>query len=374
MIRTTMIVWMVVALAACARPPVNVIGVDNPTVPAASVEGAVRETVYVATSRQRVDDPSVLFGADRDTDDLNFFRVEVSIPPEHQPGMVERPEVLPPDPRRDFLILEPEIIADKAGFSRSLDRELATRPVDERDIMLFVHGFNTDLVLSILRAAQIKHDSGFEGIPVVFAWASAAKAIDYVYDLNSALQARDWLIDTADAVTVTRTPGVSVLAHSMGNMLTVEAMRQAQLQGRFNRYGKLKNIILASPDIDVDLFKRQLSVFPKDERTFYVLISANDKALDLSRRLAGGVNRVGNDDAEDLADLGVTVIDLTEINDTNSLNHSKFADSPEIVQLIGKRLNAGDSLTERSSGGVLSNVTGAAQVLTGGAGNIVVLN
>jgi esterase/lipase superfamily enzyme len=373
----TRLAWILAAvfiLTACARPPVNVIGVDNPQVPAASVAGAVRETVYVATSRQRVEDPTVLFGKGRVTDDLNFFRVEVSIPPEHQSGMIERPEFLPPDPRKDFLILDPEIIADKTSFTRSLDRELAARPVAERDTMLFVHGYNTDLPLAIMRAAQIKHDSGFDGIPVVFAWASAAKTTEYVYDLNSALQARDWLIDTAEAVAVTRTPGLSVVAHSMGNLLTVEAMRQDQLQTGFNSSGKLKNIILASPDIDVDLFKRQLSVFPKDARKFYVLISADDKALAVSRRLAGGVNRVGNDDAEDLAELGVTVIDLTQIDDTNSLNHGKFADSPEIVQLIGKRLNEGDSLSAQSSGGLISNVTGAAQVLTGGGGNIVVFN
>ena len=63
----------------------------------------------------------------------------------------------------------------------------------------------------------------------------------------------------------------------------------------FNASGKLENIILASPDIDIDVFKTQLKVFPKSKRRFYVLISENDKALAVSRRLAGGVPRVGND-------------------------------------------------------------------------------
>jgi esterase/lipase superfamily enzyme len=353
---------------------VNVIGVDNPKVPAASVEGAVRETVYVVTTRERVADPTVLFGTGRVQENPNFFRVQVSIPPEHQTGMIERPEFLPPDPRTDFMILEPEIIADKTSFTRSLDRELAARPPAQRDTMLFVHGYNTDLPLAILRAAQLKHDSGFEGVPVVFAWASQAKTTGYVYDLNSALQARDWLIEAGRAVIQTRTPGLSIVAHSLGNFLTVEAMRQLQLENGFNTSRKINNVILASPDIDIDLFKRQMSVFPRDARKFYVLISANDKALGFSRSLAGGVSRVGNDDAEDLADLGVTVIDLTQVSDTNSLNHSKFADSPEIVQLIGKRLNAGDSLSSQPKGGLASNVAGAAQVLTGGGGNIVVFN
>lgn len=374
MTRLAWILAAVLILPACTRAPVNVIGVDNPQIPAATVEGTVRETVYVVTTRESVADPTVLFGTDRVQDNPNFFRVEVSIPPEHQTGMIERPEFLPPDPRKDFLILDPEMIADKASFTRSLDRELAAQPPAQRHTMLFVHGFNTDLPLAIMRAAQFKHDTGFDGIPVVFAWASAGQAYQYVYDINSALQARDWLIDAAEAVVQTRTPGLSIVAHSMGNLLTVEAMRQDQLEDGFNSSHKLENIILASPDIDIDLFKRQLSVFPRDARKFYVLISANDKALGFSRTLAGGVSRVGNDDAEDLADLGVTVIDLTQVADTNSLNHSKFADSPEIVQLIGKRLNAGDSLSAPRRRGVAANVTGAARVLTGGGGEIIVFN
>ena len=59
----------------------------------------------------------------------------------------------------------------------------------------------------------------------------------------------------------------------------------------------------------------------------------------VSRRLAGGVPRVGAANTEELEDLGVTVIDLSEIDDSSSGSHSKFAGSPEVVRLIGKGLN-----------------------------------
>jgi len=39
-------------------------------------------------------------------------------------------------------------------------------------------------------------------------------------------------------------------------------------------------------------------------------------------------------------------MDLSKLDDTSSLNHTKFANSPDIVQLIGRRLNEGDSFVD----------------------------
>ena len=39
------------------------------------------------------------------------------------------------------------------------------------------------------------------------------------------------------------------------------------------------------------------------------------------------------------------MIDLTKLKTEGSSNHAKFAESPEIVQLIGQRLVNGQSLT-----------------------------
>lgn len=241
-------------------------------------------------------------------------------------------------------VSEPLVYQKRDDFLSDVRGALAERPRKDRDILLFVHGFNTSLTDALLRIGQFVDDSGFEGVPVLFSWASHGKLLDYVYDLNSALHARDGLIDTAELLGRTRTRNFDIIAHSMGNFLTVEAMRQAKLEGVYNATGRIGSVILASPDIDLDVFRRQMSVFDKNEKAFYVLISDDDKALSTSRFLAGGINRVGDADAEELAKLGVTVIDLTQIDDANSLHHTKFADSPEVVQLLGSEILKGDSL------------------------------
>jgi esterase/lipase superfamily enzyme len=366
-----LIAVLLASLAACGSPPDNIIGVDNPLTPASSVEGTTLQTVFVATTRQLAEDPTVFYSTDREPVGINFSKVVVSIPPDHTVGTIKRPTSLPPNPKKEFVILDPVSFEGNNAFRNALNGALGERPRNEREVLLFVHGYNTDLPGAILRTAQFAHDSGFDGVPVLFTWASRGKTLQYVYDLNSALHARDELIVAAELLASTRATGLNLVAHSMGNLLTVEAMRQDQLLGGFNNSRKIKSIVLASPDIDAELFAKQLQPFPREARKFFVLISENDKALAVSRKIAGGIDRVGDEPGGELAKLGVTVIDLTKIDDTSSLNHTKFANSPEIVQLIGERMNEGDSFVASNNQGLGQNLPAAAQLLTGSAEAII---
>ena len=160
------------------------------------------------------------------------------------------------------------------SFVAGLDKELVRLPKQDRNVLLFVHGYNTTLAAAILRTAQFVEDANFDGIALLFTWASRGSALSYVYDINSALHARDALLETAIAVNNSKAAAFDVLAHSMGNLLTVEAMRQAQLKGLYNKHGRVRTVVLASPDIDKDVFAKQISVFPKEQRNFFVLIFA----------------------------------------------------------------------------------------------------
>jgi esterase/lipase superfamily enzyme len=331
------------ALGGCQMLPEDVFGVDNASKPAASVSGTRLHQIYIATTRQADPDPNVMFTSAR-SKTVNYARVTVSIPPNHVPGTVQRPKKLPPDPAKEFVVLDPIRFSGGIELTAAVDAALAARPEEDRTVLLFVHGYNTTATAAVMRIAQFVQDSGFRGVPVLFSWASRGKTVDYVYDMNSALQARGAFIEVADALSATKAKDFGIVAHSMGNLLTVEGMRQIKLLGKFNRKGRLATVILASPDIDVDLFEQQISVFPPEERNFFILISRDDKALAVSRKIAGGIDRVGDSQASRLAAMGVTVIDLSQVSDRSSLNHTKFADSPEMVQLIGRRLNAGDQL------------------------------
>ena len=176
------------------------------------------------------------------------------------------------------------------------------------------------------------------------------------------------MLDAAIAISEdTNVRQIDILAHSMGNFLTVEAMRQRALTGKFNASRRINSVILAAPDIDIDLFQRQLEWLKPGDPPVYVLTSADDKALRLSRRIAGNVDRVGAAKPEELAGLGLTVIDLSEVSDTESIHHTKFAGAPEVVQLIGEGILAGATLPASE------DIDSPLEVISGAAAGILIL-
>lgn len=331
------------AATGCSRPP-DLVGVDNAKVPVASVQGASHEKIFIMTTREASEVVGALFSAER-APELGLASVEVSIPPNHVSGKIERPKRLPPDPRTEFAVVDPLIYRDDAAFISQLNVELLKRPAGQREILLFVHGYNTTTSDAILRLGQFVKDTGFTGVPVLFTWASAARTSRYVYDLNSALVARSKLKVMDDILLRTRVDRVNILAHSMGTFLTMEGLVDMELSGRLRARGKIDTVILASPDIDIDLFRTQVELLPRAVRDkIYVLVSQDDYALRASRIVAGGVPRVGATDAEALYGLGITVIDLSQIEDSAAGSHGKFSGSPEVVQLISRGLDASPNI------------------------------
>lgn len=324
-------------LSACTRPP-DLIGIDNPETPVSSVAEATQRKIFLASTREETETAGALFSEFRSRE-LGLASVQVSIPPNHVVGELERAKRLPPDPAREFAVIDPVIYDNEAAFIASLNRELAQFPRGKRDILFFVHGYNNTTSDAVLRLAQFAHDTNFEGVAVLFDWASAASVTRYVYDLNSALVAREKIPEISSIMLRSNANSVDIFAHSMGSLLTMEGMKDAALKGQLNATQRISSITLASPDIDMDLFRSQLRQIDIKLDKFFVLLSEDDSALKISRRIAGGVPRVGAADIDELAELGVIAIDLSEIDDSRSGSHNKFAGSPEVVQLIGNGLN-----------------------------------
>lgn len=347
--------------SSCARPP-ELVGIDNAKTPVESVVGASKRKIFMVTTRE-ASEVTGAFYSDERAPELGFASVTVSIPPTHVIGQIERPKRLPPDPRTEFAIIDPVIYDTDEVFISRLNRELAKLAPKDRNVLFFVHGYNNTVSDSLLRIAQFSEDTGFRGVPVLFSWASAARASRYVYDLNSALIARPRILETAAILRRSNAEGVSLFAHSMGAFLTIEAMVQAELSGEYRKNsGRLDNVMLAAPDIDLDLFKTQLALLDRQNRNIFVFISRDDTALNFARRLSGGVVRAGAATDEDLEGLGVTIIDLSKVDDSSSGTHSKFAGSPEVVQLIGNSLRQ-DNFTKPSRAPTLVDVLDGVPVL-----------
>lgn len=300
---------------------------------------AAKHEIFVATTRDKDADQRVVFGRDR-SDMLAFARVGVTVPKNHEIGRIERADGgKPGDPAKDFTATDLTIFDSGQAFTTAVASQ------GER-VLVFVHGYNTGFDDGIYRLTQIAHDTKYPGTPVLFSWASGAKTRDYVYDKDSSTAARDDLETTLVMLSKSpRVKSIDVIAHSMGNWLAMEALRQLAIAGNRDLGGKLGYVVLASPDIDVDIFKKQMMRYGKPDRPFVVLLSADDKALKFSSFIAGQKARVGDDaNADELAALGVTVVDLSGTESGDKLNHAKFADNPVLVQLLGERLRMPESL------------------------------
>ena len=332
-------VSLVLILAGCASAP-QLIGIVNPEVSLDSVEDLTKHRMFLMSTRGASDVSGVFYSSER-APELGLASVDATVPPTHVTGVLERPKRLPPDPRTEFTVVNPTVYGNEAAFIAEINRELSKRPPGKREILLFIHGFNNTTSDATLRLAQFVEDTGFSGVPVLFTWASAAKGSGYVYDLNSALVARSQIGNMSAILNKTRAESADIFAHSMGTFLTMEGLVKQQASGRLGKGTTIDNIILASPDIDLNLFETQLAELPPSIiKKMYLLVSKDDFALRFSRRIAGGVERVGAADTAELERLGVTVIDLSSIEDSSSGSHTKFAGSPEVVQLIGAGMNS----------------------------------
>jgi len=347
---------VLIVLVGCVGSGPNIVGLGE-TMALSPEDGAARQQVFFATTRDRSDDPAEFFSGER-ADGMTLGRVDVTIPPDHEVGRIERPNSGDPDPSKHFIVKTPALFSGDAIFQNRLRAALAEREPGERDILVFVHGYNVNFSAAVLRIAQFVNDTGYRGVPVLFTWASRGRTLDYVYDINSALQARDSLEALAVILSQVPADNVDVVAHSMGNLLVIETMLRLEKRGDLaSAKNTLRRVMLASPDIDVDLFEAQLTAFPDVKDRFFVFVSEDDRALSFSRRIAGGVSRVGATDPVRLSELGVNVIDLTQVPDRSSAHHTKFAAAPGVVQLIGRGIQEGNTLSAREEPGTLQSIT-----------------
>lgn len=300
-------------------------------------------TVLVATTRLPGERPTdFTFGRSHL---ISYQRVDLSIPPGHREGVTELAAHGPGDPGSQFTAFRNDRISEQdfLGLAGQAAR------TGDGEVTLFVHGFNTTHEQAVLRIGQIATDAGAQGAAIAFTWPSRGRVLDYLTDRESAIFSRDRLELVLRGLA--RQPGIrriNVLAHSMGAFLVMETLRQARLRGDGEFGGRLNAVVLAAPDIDIDVFRTQLEVIGRRPRPTVLLISSDDRALGLSRYISGGVERVGvvmTDSPEaqaEIARLGLLVIDLTKVRAADPAAHDKFAFAPRIVSHVGSLIGVHD--------------------------------
>lgn len=288
--------------------------------------------VYYATNRKPMAaaEPEGHYGADRGP--LSFGVVNVALPKTHEVGRLEAPSMLllefRADPEKHVMLQSIQVLESDAWRAEIGKRATA---LGNPGILVFIHGYNATFPDAARRAGQLAFDLKFGGSVVLFSWPSRGAALEYTFDE----QAAEWAIPDMKAVLAslaTIAPGtpIYVVAHSMGNRVFTRGFK-ALLEDDPAKQRPFRQIVLAAPDLDAEVFRREIgpAILSKGPRvTLYA--SSNDKALAASRRVHGGYRRLGESGKDIVVLQGLDTVDASAVS-TELLGHSYFADSGTVM-------------------------------------------
>lgn len=297
--------------------------------PAASMTGQPDCAVmrlFFATNRELSGDrhPARQFGNARGT--LRYGSCEVSIPRDHRMGELESPSLLRLELRQDpdqHVVLMSTELTERDAYMETLKQAIAAH--GSRSTLLFIHGYRTTFEDAARRTGQLAYDLGFPGAAVFYSWPSQGKLSGYIVDeANVEWTQADLAAFLADFLQQSDAEHVYLLAHSMGNRAMAKATASV-IAARPELASRIREVILAAPDIDADVFRHQLlpalAAVP-NPLTLYA--SSSDSALRASKAIHGYA-RAGESGAALVVAKGVDTIDASAV-DTGFMRHTYFAE------------------------------------------------
>nr|WP_322624285.1 alpha/beta hydrolase [uncultured Flavobacterium sp.] len=284
--------------------------------------------VFFATDRNFVQNkiPAESFGKKR-SNTVNYGTCDVSIPKSHKMGESEKPSVLQfefnNNPEKHITLLNINS-KSKNDFFSELKKDIGDST--QENAFLFVHGYNVSFEDAARRTAQMAYDLDFKGTPVFYSWPSLNKILAYNIDEgNNEWSQRHLKVFLMDFLQKSEAKNIYLIAHSMGNRGLTKAVASIMSENPILTKN-IKEIILAAPDIDSDLFKEDIApilIIGKKPITLYA--SSNDLAL-VASQMFSAYPRAGQAGKYMLVLPGIETIDASSV-ESDLLGHSYFSDT-----------------------------------------------
>ena len=262
---------------------------------------------------------------------------------------------------------------DRDWDAPGMDREPADRFVEAIEVMLsisrrrqitvYVHGFNTEFTGNLEVTSEFWHYMARDEVMISFDWPSRGSLFSYQVDKANAnfatRQFRELLEFLAASTSASR---INIIAHSAGNPIVVEALRQISLiyydldDEEARRRSKIGRVVLAAPDMDLDAaLSAGVDGAGRVTQGAIVYASRRDKALGHSGSIFGDV-RVGRsigklsaDERRALIANDSQWIDVTaaERRSSSLIGHSYFHENPWVSSDLMLFLRLGATAEER---------------------------
>jgi len=197
----------------------------------------------------------------------------------------------------------------------------------QKDLLVFVHGFNVDFDSAAIRLAQIAKDLPFNGAIVAYSWPSQGGIGSYRDDglvVQQSIPAfRQFLEEITRQLPVdTR---VSIVVHSMGNRLVLRTLAQLDetTQPRF------QHVVFCAPDVGVEEFQEKAPLAIKQCRHATLYTCMNDSALIASAKV-NREERAGGSMVPTIVP-GIDTVECAVI-ETSILGHSYYGSNKFILR------------------------------------------
>lgn len=306
-------------------------------------------TTYYATDRSYNKDAPVSRRFGNERSQLRYGEVEVSIPRDHRMGEIEAPSWFTKllgreNPEKHVVLLSVDRLDKDDAFARIK----AAAEGAQNAAFVYVHGYKNSFEKAAQRTAQMAYDLGFDGAPIFYSWPSQNSAIRYTVDEQNAEWTQTHLKKfLGDLVVNLEGRDIFLIAHSMGNRPLTRALVELYAENpEWKADSPFKEVILAAPDIDAAVFKRDIAPRigdPADPVTLYV--SSKDKAL-LASHTVHDFPRIG-DIRSGLEPIeGVEVIDASNVI-SDFVAHNYFGAESSVISDIFYLIREGKRPSER---------------------------
>ena len=294
-------------------------------------EDKAEYVVWYGTNRRPNDpaDPGKGYSARRDRV-VHYGSCRVFIPQSHKIGSIGSPWwkrllTLADDRLRLLTVSE---LAEMA-YWEAVVSHLAAVSEDERNALIFVHGYNISFEDAALRAAQIGFDLSVKGAMAFFSWPSRGVPRRYAADAAT-IEASEGMI--ADFMTAfaerSGAKAVHIIAHSMGNRGVLRAVNRIAAQAQRRTGRPFGQIILAAADVDADVFRQLCVAYGEVASRTTLYISKRDLALEASHWLHE-FPRAGLMPPICIVP-GIDTINVTNV-DLTMLGHGYVADARDVL-------------------------------------------
>ncbi len=239
------------------------------------------------------------------------------------------------------------------AFRQAMIEQLELTP--RKEVFIYVHGYHNTFEDAAFAMAELWHFMGRIGVPIIYTWPAGYPGLfGYTYDRESSeftvYHLRKVLSQIASIPEVEK---VHLIAHSRGTDVAVNALRELTLAARAagidpKEKFKIHNIILAAPDLDLQVAEQRMvgDRLAETAHRFTIYTSPKDKAIGVAAKLfASPRGRLGTLGMEQLPETTIevlkygranfAVVNFSGASDTTQsqgdrYGHSYFRDAPTV--------------------------------------------